>query len=50
VVPIVAVWPYVVVDRSTVHLRGWSWLGATLDLELSRDTLPCNPVGPARIA
>jgi hypothetical protein len=36
--------PYVAIDRSTVHPLGWRWMVATLELELSRDTVPYNSV------
>jgi hypothetical protein len=26
--------PYVAIDRSTVHPPGWSWMVATLELEI----------------
>jgi len=42
--------PYVVIDRSTVHLSGWSWMVATLELELSRDTVPYNSVALPRLS
>jgi hypothetical protein len=35
---------YVAIDRSTVHPPGWSWMVATMDRELSRDTAHYNPV------
>jgi hypothetical protein len=34
--------PYVAIDRSTVHPSGWSLMVATLERELSRDTVPYN--------
>jgi hypothetical protein len=44
IVAIVMVLPYAAIDRSTVHPPRWSWMVATLELELSRDTVPYNSV------
>src|SRR5258705_13602271 len=43
-VAIVMLLAYVAIDRSTVHPPGWSWMVATMDRELSRDTAHYNPV------